>query len=58
VEACVHTVKKNTEGFVVASKDIGLAANAEKTKYMSTYREYNAEQKDDIKIDNSSFEKG
>ena len=52
----VHTVNKNT-GFVVASKEIGLAANAEKTKYKSLYREKNAGQKDDIKIDNSSFEK-
>ena len=37
----VHTVNKNT-GFVVASKEIGLAANAEKTKYKSLYREKNA----------------
>ena len=33
-----HTIKKNT-GFVVASKENGRAANAEKTKYMSMYRE-------------------
>jgi hypothetical protein len=32
---------KNT-GFVVPSKGNGLAASAEKTKYMSRYREENA----------------
>jgi hypothetical protein len=37
----VHTLKKNTS-FVVASKEIGLAANAEKIMYMSMYREQNA----------------
>jgi alkaline phosphatase len=30
----VHTVKKNTEALVVASKKIGLEVNADKTKYM------------------------
>jgi hypothetical protein len=30
----VHAVKKNTETLVVASKEIGLEVNAEKTKYM------------------------
>jgi len=30
----VHTVKENTEAVVVASKDIGLEVNANKTKYM------------------------
>ena len=56
VGGSVHTIKKNTD-FVVASKEIGLAANAEKIKCMSMYGEQNAGQKDDIKIDNSSFEK-
>ena len=37
----VHTIKKKT-GFVVASKEIGLAANAEKIKCMSMYGEENA----------------
>jgi hypothetical protein len=27
----VHTIKKNTEALVVASKEIGLRVNAEKT---------------------------
>ena len=30
----VHTTKENTEAVVVASKDIGLEVNANKTKYM------------------------
>jgi hypothetical protein len=30
----VHAIKKNTEALVVASKEIRLEVNAEKTKYM------------------------
>jgi hypothetical protein len=30
----VHTIKENTEGLLVASKEIGLEVNADKTKYM------------------------
>jgi len=30
----VHNVQKNTEFLVVASKEIGLEGNADKTKYM------------------------
>jgi hypothetical protein len=30
----VHAIKKNTEALVVASKQIGLEVNGEKTKYM------------------------
>jgi hypothetical protein len=30
----VHAIKRNTEALVVASKEIGLEVNAEKTKYM------------------------
>jgi len=30
----VHTVKKNAETLVVASKEIGLEVNADKTEYM------------------------
>ena len=31
----VHTVKKNAEALVAATKEIGLAVNAHKTKYMT-----------------------
>ena len=30
----IHTVKKNMEALVVASKEIGLEVNATKTKYV------------------------
>jgi hypothetical protein len=40
----VHAIKKNTEALVVASKQIGLEVNAEKTKYMVMSRNQNAGQ--------------
>ena len=33
--AIVHTVKENEEALVVATKEIGLEVNADKTKYMA-----------------------
>jgi hypothetical protein len=47
----VHTVKKNIEALVVASKEIGLEVNAEKTKYMVMFRDQNAGQNHNIEID-------
>jgi len=38
----VHTIKENTESLVVASKEIGLEVNADKTKYMVVSRDQNA----------------
>jgi len=35
----VHTVKENAEALIVASKEIGLEVNADKTKYMATSRD-------------------
>jgi hypothetical protein len=35
----VHAIKKKTEALVVASKEIGLEVNAEKTKYMVMSRD-------------------
>jgi len=52
----VHTVKKNTESLVVASKEIGLEVNADKTKYMVMFRDQNAGRSHSIKSDNTSFE--
>jgi hypothetical protein len=40
----VHTVKENTETFVVASKEIGLEVNADKTKCMVMSRDQNTGQ--------------
>jgi hypothetical protein len=53
----IHAIKKNTEASVVASKEIGLEVNAEKTKYMVMSRNQNAGQNHKIKIDNKSFER-
>jgi hypothetical protein len=33
----VHTIKKNKEALVIASKEIGLEVNAGKTKYVHGY---------------------
>jgi hypothetical protein len=53
----IHSIKKNAEGLVVASKEIGLEVNAKKTKYMVVSRNQNAGQNCNIKIDNKSFER-
>jgi pectate lyase len=53
----VHALKKNTEALVVASKEIGLEVNAEKTKYMVMSRDQNAGQNYNVKLDNKSFQK-
>jgi hypothetical protein len=41
----VHTVKENAEDLTVASKEIGLEVNADKTKYMAMSRHQNAGQR-------------
>ena len=38
----MHTVKKNAEALVAATKEIGLEVNAHKTKYMTMSRDQNA----------------
>jgi len=38
----VHTVEQNTEALVVATKEIGLEVNADKTKYIIMSRDQNA----------------
>jgi hypothetical protein len=40
----IHTIRKNKEALVIASKEIGLEVNAEKTKYMVMSRDRNAGQ--------------
>ena len=40
----VHTVKKNAEALVAATKEIGLEVNAHKTKYMIMSQDQNAGQ--------------
>ena len=51
----IHTININLETLVVASKEIRLEANADKTKYMVMSRDQNARRSHNIKIDNSSF---
>jgi hypothetical protein len=38
----VHTIKGNAGALIVASKEIGLEVNADKTKYMIMSRDQNA----------------
>ena len=53
----VHTIKKNAEASVVASKETGLEVNADKTKYVVMFQDQNAGCSHSIEIDNSSFER-
>jgi hypothetical protein len=53
----VHAIKKNIEALVVASKEVGLEVNAEKTKYTTMSRDQNSGQNHNIKIDNKCFER-
>jgi alkaline phosphatase len=53
----VHTIKKKTEDLVIASKEIGLEVNADKTKYMVMSWDQNAGRCHDIKINNRCFER-
>jgi hypothetical protein len=52
----IDTIKKNTETLIDASKEVGLEANTEKTKYMFLPRHQNAGENYDIKTANTSFE--
>jgi hypothetical protein len=52
-----HTIKKNTEALVVASNEIALEVNAEKTNDMVMSGGQNAGQTHNIKIHNKSFER-
>jgi len=52
----VRTIKENAEALVVASKEIGLELNADKTKYMVMSRNQNAGRSHSIKFDNIPFQ--
>ena len=52
-----HTVKENEEALLVATKEIGLEINADKTKYIFMSRDRNAGRGHSVKIDNSSIER-
>ena len=53
----VHMVKENAEALVVATKEIGLELNADKTKHMIMSRDQNARRSHSMKIYNSSIER-
>ena len=57
LEGRVNTLQAKAEAFVVASKEIGLEVNADKTKYMVLSRDQNGGRSHSMKIDNSSFER-
>jgi gamma-glutamylcyclotransferase (GGCT)/AIG2-like uncharacterized protein YtfP len=50
-------IKENAEALVVATKEIGLEVNADKTKYMVMSQDQNAVWGHSLKIDNSSIER-
>jgi hypothetical protein len=52
----IHAIKKHTRALVVASKEIGIEVNAEKTKCMATSRDKHAGQNHKIKLGDISFE--
>jgi hypothetical protein len=45
------TINKNTQTFIITSKEVVLEFNTEKTKYMLLSRHQNAGQNHDIRID-------
>ena len=57
VERGIHTIKENAEALVVATKEIGLEVNADKTKYIVISREQTAGLSHTMKVDNSSIER-
>ena len=52
-----RTVKEHAEALVVATKETGLAVNADKTKYMVMSGNQNAGRSHNMRIDNSSIER-
>ena len=56
LEENLQTVRENKEIFIKESKDNGLEVNSKKTKYMSTSRQQNIVQNQNIVIENLSIE--
>jgi hypothetical protein len=52
----MYTIQENIESLVVASKEIGLEVNAEKTTYMVTSCEQNAGEYHSMKMGNKAFQ--
>ena len=53
----IDTIKENAEALIMASKEIGLEVNVDKTKYMVMSQNQNAGQSQNMRIDNRSFER-
>ena len=53
----VHAIKENAESLIVASKEIGLEVNVDKSKYMVMSRDQNTGRSHNMKVDNSSIER-
>ena len=53
----LHKLKENEEASKVASKEIGIEINADKTKYMFMSRVRNAGRSHNMKIENRPFER-
>jgi hypothetical protein len=53
----VQTLKENTEALIVASKEIGLEVNADKSKDMVMSQVKDVRRSHNIRTDNSYFEK-
>jgi len=53
----VHNIKKNEEALIVASKEIGLEVNADKTKYMVMSRDQDVGRSHNMNFENRSFER-
>jgi hypothetical protein len=51
----IHTIKKNADTLVVASKESGMEVYADKIKHVVMFRDQNAGQSHSIKINTCSF---
>jgi hypothetical protein len=52
----INIIKKNTETLLDASKEVGLEANTEKTKYVFVFRHQTTGQNLYVMVSNKSFE--
>jgi hypothetical protein len=57
LDRSIHNIKKITETLVVPLKETGLGINADKTAYMVTAWNQNAERSQNVKIGHNSFER-
>jgi hypothetical protein len=53
----VHTINKNTENLLVASEEMGIEVNVDKTKYKVGFCEKSARVNQNQKTDNITFER-